>query len=552
MDRNTSDADTITHGAVVELPLTPGQPQEQLTVQDAPARSDGGGGGDDVVYPTGIKLWMAVISCCTVSFLWGLDLTIVAAAVPSLTNYFGTLEDIGWYSSAYALMKASVSFLFGKLYGIVPVKTLYVASICIFELGSLLCTVAPTSWAFILGRAVAGVGAAGLGTGSIVILTQCFPLHKRSVWITVLGSVQLMGIISAPLVGGVLIDWVGWRGCFGVNLPLGVAAIALVSFNLQNIVPTAGAGLPWKDQLRRFDWFGTAFITPAVICLLLALQWGGGRYGWADARIAALFVLSAVLLAAFGWRQHQLQEDATLPPRILRSRSVLAAVWYSACIDATLSVTEYYMSIYFQGVKGYTALRSGLLILPMLAGITIGNLLGGAGIAWLGYCNPFMFATTLLAPVASGLLTTISLDESIAKVMCLLGFLGLSAGIGIQTPIVALQGIMKPNDLPIGIAATAFGATMGSAVWIVVSATLFQSRLVAELATYSPSANATLISNAGLSDIANIVGGDRLRDVLLGYDEAVAQTLYLPLGLAAATVLGSVFTEWRSLKKKQA
>ncbi len=161
-----------------------------------------------------------------------------------------------------------------------------------------------------------------------------------------------------------------------------------------------------------------------------------------------------------------------------------------------------------------------------------------------------MIATTVLAPIASDLLTTISLDESVVKVACLLGFLGIAMGLGIQTPILALQTILSPKDLPLGIATNTFGATMGNAVWIVVSATLFQNRLVSEVAAHSPSVNATLLSHAGLSEIADLVGSDRLRDVLLGYDEAVTQTLYLPVGLAVATIFGTGLMEWRSMKKK--
>ncbi|RYP56888.1 hypothetical protein DL771_011530 [Monosporascus sp. 5C6A] len=366
-----------------------------------------------------------------------------------------------------------------------------------------------------------------------------------------MGSSQMIGIVVAPILGGVLIDWVGWRGCFGINLPLGVAALALVASGLRNIMSNPDHGLGWRDKLKRFDWLGTVLIIPAVVCLLLGLQWGGSTYGWGDVRIVILFVLSAALLAAFGWRQNQLQENAILPPRIIKMRSVLAGAWFSSCVNATLAVTEYYIAIYFQGVKGYTATHSGLLISPLLVGIIIGNLCGGLGIMWSGYYNPFMVATTVLAPIASGLLSTISLDESVVKTLFLLGSLGLATGVGIQTPLVALQTIMKQDDLSIGLATTGFGATMGHAVWIVVSATIFRNRLVAEIEVHSPSVDATLLEHAGLSEIRAVVGSDRLRDVLLGYDDAVTQTLYLPVGLTVATIFGSVFTEWQSVKSKR-
>lgn len=364
-------------------------PQEQLEVQE-PGTSDNHVSDDEISYPTGAKLWMAVASLFAAMILHGLDLTIVAVTIPSLTNEFHTLEDIGWYSSAYSVMAASFCFLFGKLYGIFPAKRVYLFTLIVFELGSLLCTVAPTSWMFILGRAVAGVGASGISSGAIIVISRCFPTHKRPVWTTAIGGSQMIGIVSSPVIGGALIDWMSWRACFGINLPLGAAAISLVAFGYKDLATATGTpelGVTWKEKLRTFDILGTLFMVPAVTTLLLALQWGGIRYGWSDPRIIVLFVVSGVLLVGFVWRQHKLQDKATLPPRIFKMRSVLAGAWFNACSNATLAVTEYYIALYFQGVRGFSATRSGLLLMPMLVGITIGGLGSGAGIMKFGYYN---------------------------------------------------------------------------------------------------------------------------------------------------------------------
>jgi len=261
-----------------------------------------------------------------------------------------------------------------------------------------------------------------------------------------------------------------------------------------------------------------------------------------------------------------LQEKGTLPPRIIKMRTVLAGMWFSACANGTLAVTEYFITIYFQGVKGYTATRSGVLLLPLLVGILVGTLCGGFGTSRFGYYNrkfsvilimlmliivAFMIATTVLAPIASGLLTTINLDDAPTKALCLLGFLGVAVGLGIQSPIIALQAMMDISDLPIGIAVLGFGSTMGNAIWIVVSTALFQNRLIAEVSIHSPATNATSLMNVGLSEIREIVGDERLRDVLLGYDEAVTQTLYVPVALTVATLISSIFIEWHSVKKKR-
>ncbi|KAI0140528.1 major facilitator superfamily domain-containing protein [Xylariaceae sp. FL1272] len=523
---------------------------EPLSIQEPVTDNEA---GQDAVYPRGVKLWTAVASLCVILFLYGLDLTIVAATVPSLSNQFKTVKDIGWYSSAYSLAIASFGLFFGKVYGIVPVKKLFMISVGIFEAGSLICTLATSSALFIVGRAVVGFGAAGILPGSFLILSLCFPKSSVALWTTVVSSSQLLGIIIAPLLGGALIDWVGWRGCFGINLPVGIAALGIIAFGLWDVDRRAGEGrgADLRAELKAFDWLGTAAVVPGLVAFLLAVQWGGAAYAWNDVRIIVLFASAATLLSLFGWCQYRRQEQATLPPRILAMKPVIAGAWYSSCVNSTLAVTEFYISIYFQGVKGYTALHSGVLVLPLLAGITVGNLLGGAGMTWIGYYNPCMIATSVLAPIATGLLSTVRLDESVIKAESLLGFLGVAMGVGLQAPLVALQTTVSNVDLPIALAVNLFGATLGNAVWIVVSSSIFHSRLVAEVTARDPSANVTLLEKAGLSEIREIVGRDRLRDVLLGYDAAVAQTLYLPVGLAAATVIGAVLMDWRSIKAKQ-
>jgi hypothetical protein len=162
-----------------------------------------------------------------------------------------------------------------------------------------------------------------------------------------------------------------------------------------------------------------------------------------------------------------------------------------------------------------------------------------------------MFATSILAPIASGLLTTLDLDGSVVKAAALLGFLGVAVGLSLQSPQVAVQAVLAPKDVSLGGAIILFGAWMGSALWICASATLFQNRLVDEIEKYSPTTNGTALESVGLSDIRTYIGSDRLENVLSGYDQAVVQTLYMPLALGILTILGSLAIERRSIKKKQ-
>lgn len=162
-----------------------------------------------------------------------------------------------------------------------------------------------------------------------------------------------------------------------------------------------------------------------------------------------------------------------------------------------------------------------------------------------------MLLTSVLGPIAAGLLTTLNVDADFAKMLIYQALLGFGVGIGIQGPQVAAQTVLKPSEAALGIAVVSFGQGIGPAIMLSAAQTLFADRLVADLGESSPGLNATALENMGLADIKSHIGTARLEDVLLGYDKAVTQTLYLPVALTCLTLLGSLPMEWRSVKKKQ-
>lgn len=372
-DTMVNDA-TATDNAVV------GQPSETLEVEEPVNES-----ADNITYPTGAKLWLTMLSLCIAMFLYGLDLTIVSVAVPPLTDQFHTVSDLGWYSAAYGLTCSAFVFVFGKAYTVFATKSVFLFGLITFEIGSLICTTAQTSKAFIVGRAVAGLGASAYGGGSLKILKDLFPLSRQAFMVGVMGASQCLGLVSAPVVGGVLTDRFSWRACFGVNLPLGVICIIFTFFAFSSAGEPPDTTLSIKEKLRRMDLFSTSLAVPAITALLMALQWGGVKYGWSDARIIVLFILFGVLFSAFIFLQYYRGDKATVPPRIMKQRTIIGAMWFNSCCSGILAMTEYYMSIYYQGVRGFTPTKAGLLALPMLASLTVASLLGAAGTSMIGY-----------------------------------------------------------------------------------------------------------------------------------------------------------------------
>ncbi|KAF5716156.1 major facilitator superfamily transporter [Fusarium mundagurra] len=487
---------------------------------------------ENIVYPIGPKLWSTMASMAIACFLSGLDLTIVAVAVPSITDEFQTISDIGWYSAAYGMTLSAFVFFFGQIYTLFSIKAVFLIGIATFEVGSLICTLAPSSAVFILGRAVNGLGRGAINGGLFKLLRQCFPLSKQAIINSFFGSIQSVGLITAPTIGGALIDAFSWRACFGVNLPLGAVCLVLTAYGVHEQPPRHDAPvLTLKEKVKKVDFFGTLLAVPAITFLLMALQWGGTKFGWGTWQIIVPLVVCALLFVAFGYLQYRQGDNALLPPRILKQRSIIAGMWY--------------------GVRGYSPTKAGLLALPMVGGLAIAFTISGVGTTWIGYYYPFMLATSVLTPIASGLLTTLDLEEQIVKAIGLLTFLGLAVGLGLQGPQVALQAVLPIEDVSLGGAVITFGAGMGSALWICASATLFQDRLSKEIQDAAPGTNTTRLQETGLSKLRESIGPERLKSVLSGYENAVVQTLYIPLALALLSIIGAVATERKSIKKKR-
>lgn len=147
------------------------------------------------------------------------------------------------------------------------------------------------------------------------------------------------------------------------------------------------ASLGWKARIKEFDLLGTVFFIPAVICLLLALQWGGTKYEWSSWRIILLFCFFGVLIAIFIVIQFWKQDTATIPPKMMKKRSMWAAAMFSFCMGSFFLLLVYFLPIWFQAVKGASAVKSGIMNLPMVLSLVLVSIISGIGVTLVGYCE---------------------------------------------------------------------------------------------------------------------------------------------------------------------
>ncbi|RYP10429.1 hypothetical protein DL764_000612 [Monosporascus ibericus] len=449
-------------------------------------------------YPKGWTLGLLTIGICLTIFVISLDFSIIATAIPKITSEFRSLEDVGWYGSAYLLTTASTQLLVGKLYTIFSLKWVFLLSLLIFELGSVICAAAPSSIALIFGRAVAGCGNAGLLSGALLIIAHSVPLRRRPLFTPKLDAAQISQSVF--------------------------------------------------DLIKRFDPLGTLVFMPAIVCILLALQWGGTTYPWKSGSIIALFVVSGVLLVSFIVIQWRAQDNATVPPRIFKNRTIWSCAIYQFTLGAGFFVFIYFVPLWFQAVQGVSAIESGTRNLPMLIGNIVGTTIAGILVAVTGYYAPFMYIGTIITSVGAGLLTLFNPGTSSAEWIGYQAMVGLGIGFGWQQPLVAVQTALDLKDVPVATAILSFTQTVGGSIFVSVAQAAFSNKLVQELSTRAPGLDPKIVLDGGAGDIANLVPQQYLPEVIMSYNNGLTNSFVVGTAMVAASIMGCVFVEWNSVK----
>ncbi|KAF7919910.1 uncharacterized protein EAE98_009144 [Botrytis deweyae] len=508
---------------------------------------------EEAVYPHGLKLVVILAALCLAVFLVALDQTIIATAIPKITDQFNSIQDIGWYGSAYLLTTTALQPTFGRIYTIFSIKITFIVAIVIFEIGSLVCATAPNSTALIVGRAVAGIGVGGLFSGAIVILAYCLPLRKRPAAFGLIGGMWGIASVAGPLLGGVFTDKVSWRWCFYINLPIGAIAIAVIVVYLKIHRANNPENLTILARVMKLDLIGTIIIIPAVVCLLLALQWGGTTYPWSSTKIIGLLVGSILLFILFIISQIVLGDKGILPPRFFQNRNTLLAYVFAFLFGAGFFALIFYLAIYFQSVKGSSATRAGIELLPLLISTVLSSIVTGGLITVIGYYTPVMIFCMILFAIGSGLITTFSLTTPFASWFGFQIITGIGIGVGFQGGVLVVQTVVPLVDVPVGTACVSFFQSLGGALFISVCQTLFQNGLKSGIEKYAPQLDPQLFLHSGATEIQQLLAQlnqeEAIGAVRQAYVEGLTRCYWVTTACAIGSFLAACGLDWKSVKK---
>jgi MFS family permease len=503
-------------------------------------------------YPSGFRLFGTVLALILAIFLVALDMTIVATAIPRITDEFNSLDQVGWYGSAFFLTLASFQSTWGKAFKYFSIKPGFLLAIFIFEVGSLICAVANDSTTLIIGRAIAGAGGAGIGSGCYTIIAFSATPQKRPAYTGLLGATYGCASVIGPLLGGVFTQDLSWRWCFYINLPIGGAAafIIFLTFKVPDAVKPEAASL--KEKFLQMDLVGTFLIMAAAICYLLALQWAGVTKPWNDSSVIGTLVGFFLLLIVFIINEYFMGERALLQGHLLKRRILIVTLFYVVFTAGGFFMFLYYLPVYFQSIENTTPSESGIRNLPMVLSVSLFTIISGGLITTYGHYVPIMIVAACFSTVGAGLLYTLDMSSNPAHWIGYQIVSGIGLGLGFQIPIIVAQASVDLHEISTVSAVFLFFQSIGGSFFVSAGQSSFANTLVGTLATNAPGVDPAIVVATGATNIRTAFPAEDVMGILLSYLAGLHVVFAIAITLAGLSLVSAFFAPWTRINAMKA
>jgi hypothetical protein len=296
------------------------------------------------------------------------------------------------------------------------------------------------------------------------------------------------------------------------------------------------------------DLLGTFTIMAAVVCYLLALQWGGVTKPWSHRDVVGTLVGFGLLVLLFIAIEWWMGERALIQPHLFKDRNILVMCIYIFFVVGPMFILIYYLPIYFQSIKHVSAAQSGIRNLPFILGVSLFTIMSGGLISVYGHYVHLMVIGSVITTVGAGLIYTFDIDTGSGKWIGYQIIAGAGSGLILQIPIIVNQALVGPSDLASISAITLFLQTIGGAFWVSAGQAAFVNELLQKLPTEAPNVSSLLVITTGASELHRVFSPADLPGVLVSYMDGLKVTFLIGIVLAAVSVVISVFPKWESLK----
>ncbi|WP_318208349.1 MULTISPECIES: MDR family MFS transporter [unclassified Streptomyces] len=418
-----------------------------------------GAGGGATAPMTHRQIMEALSGLLLGMFVAILSSTIVSNALPQIiTDLGGGQSAYTWVVTAALLSMTATTPLWGKLADLFSKKLLVQIALIIYVAGSIVAGLSQSTGMLIACRVVQGIGVGGLTALSQIILAAMIAPRERGRYSGYLGATFAVATVGGPLLGGVITDtdWLGWRWCFYVGVPFAFIALVVLQKTLK---------LPVVKRKVKVDWAGAFFISAAVSLLLIWVTFAGDKYDWMSWQTAVM-VLGSVALGGIFLLVESKASEPIIPLRLFRNRTITLASLASLFVGVAMFAGTVFFSQYFQLARNESPTMSGVLTIPMIAGLFVSSTVSGLVITKTGRWKAWLVSGGAFAAGGLGLLGTIRYDTAYWHIALFMAVLGLGLGMMMQNLVLCTQNQVAPADLGAASSVVTFFRSLGGAIGV--------------------------------------------------------------------------------------
>lgn len=418
------------------------------------------------------RIWIIFSALMAGMLLSSLDQTIVSTAMPTIVGQLGGVEHQTWITTAYLLATTIVMPIYGKFGDVLGRRNLFLLAIALFTLASVGCAFASDFWMFVVFRAIQGLGGGGLMILSQAIIADIVPASERGKYMGPLGAIFGISAVAGPLLGGYFVDHLTWQWAFYINIPVGIIAFLVGVFALK---------LPSHKITKRIDVFGVVLLSAATTCLIFFTDFGGSaEHGWTALSTWAWGVGLLVAAALFVLVESRAQ-DPIIPLSLFRNRVFVNTAGIGLVLGIGMFAAIAFMPTFLQMASGTSAAESGLLMIPMMAGLMGTSIVSGILVSRTGKYKMYPIIGILLAIIALLAMTALAADTPIWLICTYLTVFGAGLGFVMQIIILVAQNAVPADSVGTATSTNNYFREVGASLGVAVFGAMFTTRLAERL-----------------------------------------------------------------------